>query len=158
MRDNIISSSEVVQIAFSDGGYIAPETIAEADIAVATERWITPVVGEPLLQAVRAGKYATLRDDYLAPAIALYTRLLVQPRLNGATSQLGLSVVSAPTQRAADEALRAEVQRAVKERARAALKRLSAYLEEHQSEHKEYDRRSNILNRVSCDGGFVQIF
>lgn len=158
MRDNILSSSEVVQIAFSDGAYIAPDTIAEADIAVATARWVTPVVGEALLQAVAAGKYPALKSDYLAPAIALYTRLLVQPRLNGATGQLGLSVVSTSTQRAADEALRAEVQRAVKERARAALKQLSAYLEAHKSEHKEYNSRSNILNRVSCDGGFVQIF
>ena len=157
MEKSIITPSQVVQIAFSDGCYIDPATIAEADIAVATERWITPVVGQPLLDAVAAGSYAELRDDYLLPAIALHTRQLVQPRMNASTGQLGLAVVSSSTQRAADEALRRELQQSVKERARAALKRLSAYLDAHSAEIAEYDEKSNVLKRCCCDGGFVQI-
>ena len=52
MKTNIITPSEVVAVAFSDGAYLPPEVIAEEDIAVAVERWIKPVVGEGVLQAV----------------------------------------------------------------------------------------------------------
>ena len=157
MRNNVITPAEVVEVAFSDCGYLSSDVVAEADIAVAVERWITPVVGEPLLEAVAAGRYAELKSDYLLPAIALYTRLVVQPRLNGATGQLGLTVVGASTQRAASDGVRQELQRAIKERASGALKRLSRYLDEHADEIAEYDEKCNILKRCSCDGGFVQI-
>ncbi|MBO7330933.1 MAG: hypothetical protein J6U52_03975 [Alistipes sp.] len=156
MKTNIITPAEVVGLAFSDGGYLAPDVIAEADIAVAVERWVEPVVGEGVLQAVADGKYSELKSDYLLPAIALYTRLLVQPRLNGATGQLGLTV-GGGSARAASDALRREHLRAIKERARMALKRLSTYLDAHAGQIAEYDEKCNILKRCSCDGGFVQI-
>ena len=60
MKTNIITPAEVVELAFSDGGYLAPDVIAEADIAVAVERWVEPVVGEGVLQAVADGKYSVL--------------------------------------------------------------------------------------------------
>ena len=49
MKHSIITSAQVVDIAFSDGGYLSPDAIAEADIASAVERWVKPVVGEALL-------------------------------------------------------------------------------------------------------------
>lgn len=157
MRSNIITSAEVVALAFTDGGYLSPDVISEADIAVAVERWIVPVVGESLLEAVAAGQYEELKEEYLKPAIALYTRLVVQPRLAAATGQLGLTVVGGTPQRAASDALRSELSRAIRERAKTALKRLSRYLDAHTSEVAEYDEKCNILKRCSCDGGFVQI-
>lgn len=78
-------------MAFSDGGYIPAEAIAEIDITMATERWVAPVVGQALLEKVAEGEYAELKSDYIAPAVAFYTRYLVQPRLNAATNQMGLT-------------------------------------------------------------------
>lgn len=157
MKTNIITPAEVISKAFSDGGYLSPDVVGEEDIAVAVERWILPVVGEALLEAVAAGKYEELCSDYLKPAIALHSRLVVQPRLNCATGQLGLSVAAATTHRVASDGLRGELQRAIKERARVALRRLSRYLDAHAAEIAEYDEKCNILKRCSCDGGFVQI-
>lgn len=117
MRSNIITLAEVVALAFTDGGYLSPDVISEADIAVAVERWIVPVVGEALLEAVAAGQYEELKEEYLKPAIALYTRLVVQPRLAAATGQLGLTVVGGTPQRAASDKLRGELSRAIRERA-----------------------------------------
>ena len=155
--NELITSAEVVDIAFSDGNYINAASIAECDIAAATERWVVPVTGRALIRAVKAGKYEELREDYLKPVIALYTRLLVQPRLNAATSQLGLSVVATSSRRAADKDARSELQRSLRSRAQFLRQRLDEYLAEHADELAEYDPEQNILNRCRCDGGFVQI-
>ena len=158
MKYNIISPAEVVAYAFSDGDYLAPDSITAMDIDMAIERWVEPVVGEPLLQAVAQGRYGEMRERYLLPAVATATRLMVQPRLNASTSQLGLVTVAGGNRKSADEALRREHTRAVRVLARTALSALSDYLELHASQFREYDASHNILNRCSCDGGFVQIF
>jgi hypothetical protein len=158
MRYNIITPAEVVALAFSDGGYIVPTAIAEEDIDAAIERWVKPIVGEALLEAVQSGGYAEFCHDLLMPAIAFCVRREVQPRLNASTSQLGLAAAVGGTVKAADKSLREELMRAVKVRARTALKSMSDYLEAHATEFREYDTKHNVLNRCSCDGGFVQIF
>ena len=158
MKHNIITSQQVVDIAFSDGGYLSPSMIVEEDIAVATERWVKPVVGEALLEAVEAGKYEELKGEYLLPVVAFYTRLLVQPRLNAISSQAGLAVAVGASCKAAEQSLREEHMRAIRLRARAALTALAEYLNAHAEEIEEYDPKCNVLNRCSCDGGIVQIF
>lgn len=157
MKTNIITPAEVVAEAFSDGAYLPSDVIAEGDIVVAVERWIKPVVGEEVLQAVADGQYPELKSDYLLPAIAHHTRLLVQPRLNCATSAMGATVVGTSTQRLPTDPLLRGLMRSVRERARISLKRLSAYLEANKEQIAEYNDKCNILKRCSCDGGFVQI-
>lgn len=154
MTKSIITPAEVIATAFSDGEYVAPEAIAEADIIAATERWVVPVMGSELLGKIAEGAYAELKSDYVAPAVALYTRLLVQPRLNAATSQLGLSV-PAGTHKAAEKSLRGELQRALKTRAQMALRRLSDYLDDNAKQFAEYTPKKNILKHCSCSGGIV---
>jgi hypothetical protein len=156
MTKSIITSTEVLAIAFSDGEYIPAEAIAEADIVAATERWVTPVVGSALLEKVAQGDYAELRD-YLSTAIAFHTRLMVQPRLNASTSLLGLTVGGGSSRRASDEGLRRELMRSLRTRARQALRALSEYLEQNKASYKEYNAKENILKKCCCDGGFVQI-
>ena len=154
MTKSIITPAEVIATAFSDGEYVAPEAIAETDIVAATERWVVPVMGSELLGKIAEGEYAELKSDYVAPAVALYTRLLVQPRLNAATSQLGLSVPSG-THKAAEKSLRGELQRALKTRAQMALRRLSDYLDASAKKIAEYTPEKNILKHCSCSGGIV---
>ena len=152
----IITPSEVIALAFGDGEYVAAEALSPLDIDAATERWVRPVVGEELLQAVGRGRYSELSEGYIKPAIALYTRYIVQPRLNAATSQLGLSVPAGSHRKAADEKARKELMQALLKRARAALKRLSQQLERQAAEIPEYRSAENILRRCSIDGGVVQ--
>ena len=158
MAQTIITPRQVIDIAFSDGEWIAEGVITEADITAAIERWIVPVVGRDLLDAVAQGGYEEFSSEYLRPAIALYTRLLVQPRLNVQTSQLGLSSPAGSSRRAADEKARGELQHALHLRAQAMRKRVAEYLEQNATAIAEYRSEENVLNRCSCDGGFVQIF
>lgn len=116
------------------------------------------MVGQALLDKVLQGDYAELKSDYIAPAVALYTRYLVQPRLNVATSQMGLAVPSGSSRKAAESSAREELQRALKIRARTSLRLLSEYLEANAEQYTEYVASENILKRCSCDGGFVQIY
>ena len=53
---NIISISELHSIAFCDGGYIPQDVISESDIMTATERWVIPITGRKLMEAVVQGK------------------------------------------------------------------------------------------------------
>lgn len=158
MVESIITPAEVISLAFSDGGYLPADAIAEVDIVAATERWVRPVVGQMLLEKILAGDYAELKSDYVAPAVALYTRFLVQPRLNVATNALGLSAPATSSLKAADKVAREELQRALKIRARTALRLLSEHLEQNREQYAEYNPSENILNRCTCDGGFVQIY
>lgn len=158
MIKSIITPAEVVATAFADGGYLPPEHISEADIVAATDRWVLPVVGQALLAAVAEGKYSALRDEYLLPAVAFYTRYLVQPRLNAATSGLGLTVVTGTSHKAADKSAREELQRALKISARAALRRLSDYLDEQAEQMAEYEPSKNVLHHCCCEGGFVNVW
>lgn len=154
MTKSIITPAEVIAAAFSDGEYVAPEAIAEADIVAATERWVVPVMGKELLGKIAEGEYAELKSDYVAPAVALYTRLLMQPRLNAATSQLGLTAATG-NRKAAEKSLRGELQRALKTRAQMALRRLSDYLDDNAKQFAEYTPSKNILKHCCCSGGIV---
>ena len=158
MTKSIISSAEVLATAFADGGYLPAETISEADIISATDRWVRPVVGQALLDAVAEGKYGELKSNYLLPAVAYYTRFLVQPRLNSATSGLGLTVANGSAHKAADRSAREELQRALKVSARTALRRLSDYLDEQKEQFAEYDAKKNILHHCCLEGGFVNVW
>ncbi len=153
----IITQAEVVALAFSDGEYVAPEVIAVADIDAATKRWILPVVGQALWEAVAAGRYKELADEYLKPALAAFTRCVVQPRLNVVTGQAGLAMPVGSYHKAADEQARGELMRALVARAKALRDSMSDYLESNAAEIMEYDPKQNVLNRCRCYGGFVQI-
>lgn len=155
--NNIITPAEAVRLAFTDGEYVSPEVIGEADIEAAVRRRLEPVAGRALCEALRGGAYPDFARDYAAPALALCVRVMVQPRLNAATGQTGLAVPAGTNRRAADAEARAELSRALRVRAREAVRRMSDYLDEHADAMPEYDPERNILKRCCYDGGFVQI-
>lgn len=157
MAQKIITAAEVLSAAFTDGSYISPEVIADADIVAAIERWIVPVTGRELLAAVERGAYADFATDYLKPCVAAYVRLLIQPRLAAVTGQLGVAAPASSHHKSADEAMRRELYLSLKKRAGALRRRLSDFLNESKHQMGEYDESKNVLNRCSCDGGFVQI-
>lgn len=92
----LITPAEAVTLAFGTGEYVAPEAIAEADIAAAERRYIVPVVGRKLHARLAEGGYAEFTAEYLAAPVALWTRVLVQPRLDVHSGQCG-TVARTPT-------------------------------------------------------------
>lgn len=153
----LIKPDKVVALAFGDGEYLAPEAIAEADIAAAERRYIVPVIGPKLYARLTEGAYADFVTEYLAAPISLWTRVLVQPQLDIRTGQCG---TVAPKPAGAQPASDAQMQRMVRSlrtKARTLLRRAAEHLAEHTKSFPEYDPETNILKKCTIDGDFIQI-
>ncbi len=154
---NLITNEQVISLAFGEGEYLSPEVILDADIASATSRYIIPVVGEELCEAMVEGSYEELLDDFVAPALAMAVRTMIQPALNVRTSQLGLQISSSLRADSSTKTAMESLQKSLLLRRQALLKRLSNYLKKHASEFSEYKPNCDIMQKCSIDGGFVQM-
>jgi hypothetical protein len=154
---NLITNEEVISLAFGDGEYIPPEIVLDSDIASATFRYIIPVVGAELYQAMLDGNHLTLLEDFVAPALAFAVRTIIQPALNIRTwrlsEQASRSLRADTSTKAAIQAL----QKSLRERRQTLLKRLSDHLKNHASEYPAYDPSNDAMQKCSIDGGIVQV-
>ena len=155
--NTLITPAQALRRAFTPDEPLPPATIDEAAVAAAEHRYIVPVIGTALHEKLLSGAHTEFRDGYLAAPIALFVRLLVQPRLDIRTGQCGTTAPKGSSgQPAADPPLRAQPQ-ALRTEARTLLRRASEYLSDHRDEFPEYDPARDILKRCSTDGCLVQI-
>lgn len=155
--NTLITPLQVLRLAFGDGEYLPPETITDADIAAAEQRYIVPVVGEALYEKLLGGSYADFRTGRLAAPAALFTRVVIQPRLDIRTGQCGTTAPKSACGQPAGDAARRCRQRALLVQARTLLRRAAEHLRAHGTEFPEYDPEKDIFNRCTTDGGFVQV-
>lgn len=154
----LITPAEAVRLAFAEGGYLPAETITEADIAAAEERWIVPIVGCKLHGRLLEGAYADFTNDCLAVPTALCTRLLVQPLLDARTGAGGAIVPRSEHYEPADAERRRMLRRTLRAKARTLLARAAARLNAEARSFPEYDPSENILTRCRIHGNLIQIF
>ena len=155
---NLITNEQVISLAFGDGEYLSPEVILDSDIALAEDRYILPVVGAELREALLDGSYPTLLDDFVAPALAMAVRTMIQPALNVCTGQAGLRISSSLRADSSTKSAMEMLQKSLRLRRQILLKRLSNYLKAHASQVPTYDAESDILQHCTIDGGYIQIF
>lgn len=153
----LITPAQVIALAFADGEYLPPQSVTEADIAAAEQRHLAPIVGTALYEKLLLGGYAAFAEEYLAPAIALCTRLSIQPRLDIRTGGCGTVAPRSSAYQPASEATLARLQKSLRTQAQTLLRRASDHLDAHSDEFPEYNPRANILKRCSTDGNLVQI-
>lgn len=154
---NVITNEQVISLAFGDGEYISPEVILDSDIALAADRHIIPVVGKELYQEMLNGSQSALLKDYVAPALAMAVRTIIQPALNVRTGQAGLSISSSLRSDSSTKSAINTLQRSLRNRRQALLRRLSNYLKNHASEFPSYEVSRDAMQRCSIDGGYVQM-
>lgn len=154
----LITPAVVIEHAFNDGEYIPPETIGTATIVAAQESYIRPMTGDALYEKLLEGLNAEFVEEYLAAPLALYVRYLLAPQLDIRHGQTGTLQPRSDTFTAASDDAMQRSRRALLKNARRLLRRASDYLEQHAGEFPDYDPMSNILNRCSIDGEFVQTF
>ncbi len=130
ITNNMMTPSAAVEYAFVVGEYLPSGVISAEMVAAAQSRYITPVIGEAMVEAINRGNYQTLLEEYIYPTLALFTRL--EADMEGYP----------PT----------EVQR---QRAQLFLANLSDHLNENQQEYKEYDAYNNVKNRCVMGGGMI---
>lgn len=152
----LITPEQVVSLAFSDAEYISVATISDSDIDAATNRYILPIVGQSLVDALLEQNYSALLEQYVAPALAFAVRHSIQPTLNLRTADRGLLAPRTDNYTTPSQSAVITYRSSIKNRMRELLCRLSDHL--NSAEYEEYNPKQNILNRCSIDGGFVQIF
>lgn len=146
----IITATQVVKLAFGGDELVHSALITECDIAEAEERYIRPIVGSQLYDALVQGKYPDLMTDYVAPALAAWCRYVVEPLIARRCSLCDSKV-------ATDDEYRATVLDHLASRASTLSRRLSRHLNAHSSEYEEYNPKSNPLNRCTIYGNIIQI-
>ena len=154
---NLITNEQVISLSFGDGEYLSPEVILDSDIVSAASRYIIPVVGAELYEALLDGSHRALLDDFVAPALAMAVRTMIQPALNVRTGQLGLQISSSLRADSSTKTAMHALQKSLRVRRQALLKRLSNHLKEHASEYPDYNPDNDVLQKCSIDGGFVQM-
>ena len=155
---NLITTKQVISLAFGDGDYIPAEVVGEADIALAQHRYIVPILGSALCEAALGGAYADLVNDYIAPALAFAVRVLIQPALNVRCGQTGLVAPSTPVSEAATSSAAQVLQRSLERRRDGLLKRLSDHLAEQAELYAEYNPKADAQQKCQTYGGFIQIY
>ena len=153
----LITNNDVVALAFDGAEYVAPQSITAADIAAATARFITPIVGKPLFAAFCEGRYPDLPEEYVAPALAMGVRVTVQPSLNVRLTTAGLTAPSSTTSSPPSVEASAALANSLAKRLRYLCLRLSQHRDEGCEEYAEYDSDKNPLNRCCIYGGVVQV-
>lgn len=154
---SLITPLEVHRHAFAGGALLPTGAVTETDILTAEERFLRPVFGAALLDAVREGRYADLLADYLVGCLALLTRVVLQPQLDLQTTAIGTLAPKGEHGTAADTTELRRLHQNLRHRAQTLLRRASEYVEAHAERFPEYDPRANILNRCTTYGGFVQV-
>ena len=154
----LLTPEQVVCSAFAESECLSADVVTEADIVAATSRYITPIVGQSMVEKLAEQEYPTLMDEYVAPALAAAVRAVIQPIINLRTGDSGLVAPKGESFTTPSQSSVTALQQRLKCRQRELLKRLSEHLNNCSEEYPEYDPECNILNRCSLDGGFVQIF
>lgn len=144
-------------MAFGDGEYLSPEVVLDSDIVAAAEKYILPVVGEELYEEMVDGSYRSLVDNFVAPALAMAVRTMIQPALNVRTGQTGLHISSSMRADTSTKSAAQMLQKSLYARRQVLLKRLSNHLKRHASEFASYNPEKDVLQRCSINGGYVQI-
>lgn len=152
-----ITPQEVLDRAFASGEYLPPERITEELILAAAERYVRPVTGARLLEAMASGAYADLKTDFLLPVLALGVRRLLLPELGLQVGACGLAATAGSGWRSAGDESFSRAEKSLKIRLKTLIGRLSAELERRREEIPEYDSGQNVWNRCRIYGDFVQI-
>lgn len=152
---NLISPEEVAATAFAPLDRVSAEDVNPLTIAVAQERFIVPVLGTKMVEALLSGSYAELTDELITPALALYTRVLMLPALALRTGAAGIVKGSNQHLDAATENDLRSLRRNALAQASTLLHKAVTIIESTPELYPEYDPRDNILNRCRIDGGVV---
>ncbi len=149
----LITPEEVMRLAFSTDEVYNIAVITDLDIATTEERYLCPIVGHELYDKLLAGNYPSLRDDYIAPQVAAWTRYIVEPLLASRCD-----VCMATSSSSADNEATTERCRSLRLRARTLSRALAEHLNTRATDYPEYNPDKNPLNRCSIDGNIVQVY
>lgn len=152
---NLISSEEVAQLAFAPLDFVTASDVNPLTINVAQERYIVPVLGAEMVEAMLSGDYSELVEELVNPALALYTRVLMLPALALRTGAAGVVKGTSQYLDAATENELRVLRRSIIAQASTLLRKAVKQIESAPEQYPQYDPRNNIWHRCRVDGGVV---
>lgn len=154
MMELVITPEKVSELAFRAPDFVPADNIPAATILAAQQKFIRPVFGA-LYQRMLSGAVAEFVDEYVAPPLALYVKMLMLPSLAVQSGAAGVVEVTGKNlAKVSDERLRAAIKR-LRGDASALMRRAIEHVEDNPKLFPDYDPSENILNRVSIDGGII---
>lgn len=147
----LISPQEAFRLAFTNDEQLTPHVIAEADIAAAERRWIVPALGRQLHTRLLDHPDDPLVDTFLIPAAALFTRALIQPRLDIRTDREGTSSPGSSLIHHAGERAMLRLRRQLLREAADHLRAAADYIALHRDRYPEYRSQTAI----TCAGSII---
>lgn len=148
----LITPYDVIIHAYSDNEMQTPSAILHSDIAEAESRYITPILGKSLVARLYEGGYTSLLEEYVAPALAAWTRYAIEH-----VAHLRCIACHDDNTTTANNERHHTTLRALRQRARSLSRRLSDHLNNHGDDYTEYNPNENPLNRCFIDGDIIQI-
>lgn len=149
----LITPKDVLRLAYSTEEMLPSSIVLDVDIIEAECRHILPILGKGVMARLVAGEYKELMNDYVAPALALWTRYGIE---QVAHHRSAACHNEHPTG-ADNERLRTTLH-ALRNKASALTRRLSDYLNANSESFTEYDPDKNPLNRCFIHGNIIEIF
>lgn len=152
MENLLMTPAEVRQTAFTDSDFVRNETITEAQIAAAQQKYLRPVFGK-LYDVLGESRYAEFVSGRIKPTLAYYVRSLVLVEMSASVGSLGV------TQGKNDflSPLAARQLHLLRKQARnyadTLIDETVAWVEANPALFPEYDTRENIRHRISLKGG-----
>ena len=151
--NTLFNPAEVHKVAFSGEELIRADIITQSDIVEAETRYVRPILGEALYEALASSRYGSLRSDYVLPAVAAWCRYVVEP-----LRDVRCAECCGTDRTAADNEHLRTVVRALRRKASALSRSLSEHLNSHCEEYVEYNPKNNPLNHCSIYGDIIQVY
>ena len=155
MNKILITAAEVVETAFGGSNNLHPEEVSEAVIVAAQRKYLLPVFGEALLEEFLAGEHATLVEEYVKLALALYVKRLLLPVLAARVGTAGVVKYIGEGYTYVDSATLLRLMRRTKADADVIVDAAVDYVELNPQSFPSYDASSNIRRSVNIDAGIV---
>lgn len=153
--ENLISPDEVVELGFEPLDHITGENVSRITIGVAQERFIEPVFGGEMIEAFVRGDYADLLEGYVAPALALYVKMLMLPMMALRVSAGGVVRGGVEGLDCATDMEVQQTQRKISSQAQQLIRQAVRIIEQSPETYPEYRAGRNILNRCRIEGGVI---
>jgi hypothetical protein len=151
----LITPAGVADLAFRAPDFINPEAIDEATILAATQKFIRPVLGRALCDALLEGSHPEFLEDFVRPPLALYVKMSMLPSLALRTGAAGVVEIHSRNMARADNTKLHTAIRRLRVDAAALMRRAVDHLEAEPATYPLYNPSDNILHRVSAGGGVV---
>lgn len=153
--DLLMTPAEAFEAAFGNDSGMEPSVIDRTTVYAAQLRYVEPVLGRAVCEAIAGGEHGDLLEEYVKPALAAFVKYAVMPAAVTRIGALGAVRFGGGSFEPADdkavERLRASVRTEADTLLEAAVRRMEAAPEE----YPEYDPALNVRRRVSIAGGVV---